>query len=56
MHIKAVLRERIHDYGTPGFDARRTSSVNWRNIAITLIDPDFGEQTAQAGENACLRQ
>jgi hypothetical protein len=25
----------------------------WRNIAITLIDPDFGEQTAQTGENAC---
>jgi hypothetical protein len=26
---------------------------SWRNIAITLIDPDFGEQTAQACENAC---
>jgi hypothetical protein len=26
--------------------------VNLRNIAITLIDPDFGEQTAQAGEKA----
>jgi len=25
----------------------------WWNIAITLIDPDFGEQTAQACENAC---
>ena len=29
---------------------------SWRNIAITLIDPDFGEQTAQACENACYRQ
>jgi len=24
----------------------------WRNIAISLIDPDFGEQTAQTGEVA----
>jgi hypothetical protein len=24
----------------------------WRYIAITLIDPDFGEQTAQACANA----
>jgi hypothetical protein len=23
------------------------------NIAIALTDPDFGEQTAQSGENAC---
>jgi len=28
----------------------------WRNIAITLTDPYCGEQTAQAGENACFRQ
>jgi hypothetical protein len=27
--------------------------ANWRKIAITLIDPDFGEETAQADENAC---
>jgi len=26
---------------------------NWRNIAITLIDHDFGEQTAQSCANAC---
>jgi len=30
----------------------RLESANWRNIAISLIDPDFGEQTAQTGENA----
>jgi hypothetical protein len=24
----------------------------WRNIAIALTDPDFGEQKAQSGENA----
>jgi hypothetical protein len=24
----------------------------WRKIAISLIDADFGEQTAQTGENA----
>jgi len=24
----------------------------WRKIAIALTDPDFGEQTAQSGENA----
>jgi hypothetical protein len=29
---------------------------SWRNIAITLIDLGFGEQTAQACANACLRQ
>ena len=29
---------------------------NWRNIPIALTDPDFGEQTAQACENAWLRQ
>jgi len=28
----------------------------WRNIAITLIIPVFGEQTAQACANAWLRQ
>jgi hypothetical protein len=32
--------------------SRATGIVNWRNIAILLIDPDFGEQTPQAGENA----
>ena len=26
------------------------------NIPISLIDPDFGEQTAQACANACLQQ
>ena len=30
---------------------RADALVNWRKIAITLIDHDFGEQTAQAGEN-----
>ena len=44
-HRNALLS---HEYGAVG--------SNWRNIAITLIDPDFGEQTAQAGENACLQQ
>ena len=34
----------------------RSQNNDWRNIAISLIDPDFGEQTAQACENACLRQ
>jgi len=29
---------------------------DWRNIPITPIDLDFGEQTAQAGENACYQQ
>jgi len=29
---------------------------NWRNIAIALTDTDFGEQKAQSGENAWLRQ
>jgi len=24
-----------------------------RDIAIALTDPDFGEQKAQSGENAC---
>ena len=33
---------------------RHTPARSWRNIAITLIDLDFGEQTAQAGDNACL--
>jgi len=28
------------------------SGLNWRKIAISLIDPDFGEQTAQACANA----
>jgi len=28
----------------------------WRNIAIALTDTDFGEQKAQSGENAWLRQ
>ena len=28
---------------------------SWRNIAITLIDPDFGEQTAQACAIAWLQ-
>ena len=32
------------------------SKVAWRNIAISLIDPDFGKQSAQTGENACFRQ
>jgi hypothetical protein len=32
--------------------APRLTSDGWRNIPISLIDPDFGEQTAQAGENA----
>jgi len=29
---------------------------DWRNIAIALTDPDFGEQKAQSGENAWLHQ
>ena len=29
---------------------------SWRNIAIALINADFGEQTAQSCENAWLRQ
>ena len=28
--------------------------VDWRNITITLIDPDFGERTAQAGEKRLI--
>ena len=43
----------------PGLSEPGESRVflhSWRNIAITLIDPDFGEQTAQAGEIACCRQ
>jgi hypothetical protein len=28
----------------------------WRNITISPIDPDFGEQKAQSCENACFRQ
>jgi hypothetical protein len=31
----------------------RSQKVDWRNIAISLIDADFGEKTAQACENAC---
>jgi hypothetical protein len=31
-------------------------NVSWRNIAISPIDSGFGEQKAQSGENACLRQ
>ena len=31
-------------------------SANCRNIAISLVDRDFGEQTAQDGDNACLLQ
>jgi len=31
---------------------RATHCDDWRNIAIALIDPDFGEQKAQSGENA----
>jgi hypothetical protein len=27
---------------------------SWRNIAVSLTDPDFGEQKAQSGEKACL--
>jgi len=27
-------------------------TFNWRNIAISLIDRHFGEQTAQVGEIA----
>ena len=30
--------------------------VNCSKIAISLIDLRKGEQTAQAGENACFRQ
>jgi hypothetical protein len=30
--------------------------ADWRKIAIALTDTDFGEQKAQSGENACLRQ
>jgi hypothetical protein len=30
--------------------------THWRKIAISPIDPGFGEQKAQSGENACLRQ
>jgi hypothetical protein len=30
--------------------------ANWRNIAIALTDPDFGEQKAQSCENAWLQQ
>src|SRR6476661_6103710 len=30
--------------------------VNWRNIAISLIDPQKGDQTAHAGVMACFRQ
>ena len=28
---------------------------DWRNIAIALSDPDFGEQAAQACAKACFR-
>ena len=30
--------------------------VNWRNIAITLIDPEKGEQKAHVSEIAWLQQ
>jgi hypothetical protein len=30
------------------FQGERLASGNWRKIAITLIDPHFGEQTAHA--------
>jgi hypothetical protein len=29
---------------------------DWHNIAISPIDPGFGEQKAQSGENAGFRQ
>jgi hypothetical protein len=32
------------------------SSDGGRKIAISLTDPDFGEQTAQACAKACLQQ
>jgi hypothetical protein len=45
------LQESIHSSGVD--DSETMGSVaNWREIAILLIDPYFGEQTAQAGENA----
>jgi hypothetical protein len=48
-------QESIHSSGVD--DSETMGSVaNWREIAILLIDPYFGEQTAQAGENACFRQ
>jgi len=34
----------------------RIMPLDWRNIAITLVDFLVGEQTAQAYEIACFRQ
>jgi hypothetical protein len=31
------------------------ANVNWRNIAITLIDSQKGEKKAQSCENACFQ-
>jgi hypothetical protein len=40
----------------PNFMMNSQKGGDWRNIAISLIDPDFGEQTAQAGAIAWLQQ
>ena len=49
------------DAGTASIDEQslayqRDTLDDWRNIPITLICPQKGEQTAQAGVNAWLRQ